>query len=335
MWQIENLTPFAAERAVVRDREGVEVLVFAVKGTFTIDEDGATRPAEAMEPILFAPTYLGEPGRSSLQYDPDLHLGKGATDVIVHGLAHAARGEPATVVEVSLRVDAFVKRLLVIGDRTWEPAPGGVELSAPEPFVTMPIVYERAYGGEDEGASGPAIDARNPVGAGFARSPGSLAGRRAPNVEDPDAPIRAWSDRPAPMGFGPIAREWPARRKLAGSFDERWEEERSPLLPVDFDDRFHRAAPPDQQLPTLRGGEPVELVNMTPSGLLRFAVPRVRIGFRTRIAGKLVRHEGALGTLIIEPERSRIILVWRTELPCQDILYTWRRTKIVVEADAT
>jgi hypothetical protein len=334
MWQIENLTQFLAERAVVRDRDGDEVLVFAVKGTFTVDKDGATRPADTPEPIVFSPTYFGEPGRSSLQYDLDLHLGASATDVIVHALAHAPRGEPTTRVEVSLRVDAFVKRLLVIGDRTWVRSPGGVELSAPEPFVTMPIVYERAYGGEDEGAPDPAIDARNPVGVGFARAEGSLEGRRAPNIEDPDAPIRAWSDRPMPVGFGPIAREWPTRRKLAGTFDERWEEERSPLLPDDFDDRFHRAAPPDQQLAPLRGGEQVELVNMTPSGFSRFTVPRFRVGFRTRIAGRMVRHEGTLGTLILEPERSRVIVVWRSVLPCQDTLYTWRRTKILIEADA-
>jgi len=43
MWQIDNRTPFAAERAWVRDRNGAEIWLVAVRCAFDIAPDGATR----------------------------------------------------------------------------------------------------------------------------------------------------------------------------------------------------------------------------------------------------------------------------------------------------
>ena len=44
--------------------------------------------------------------------------------------------------------------------------------------------------------------------------------------------------------FGPVGRHWEPRVRYAGTYDDRWTEDRMPLLPKDFDDRFHNAAPP-------------------------------------------------------------------------------------------
>ena len=46
MWQIDNRTPFAAERGWVRDRDGAEVWLVAVKCTFDILPDGTTAGVE-------------------------------------------------------------------------------------------------------------------------------------------------------------------------------------------------------------------------------------------------------------------------------------------------
>jgi hypothetical protein len=101
-------------------------------------------------------------------------------------------------------------------------------------------------------------------------------------------------------------------------------------VPHDFQDAFFRCAPADQQAPGfLRGGEEVVLHNLTPEGLVRFALPRVALGFRTRVGGGTTHHRGDLHTLVIEPEARRFMMVWQTALPCHHTLYTLRETVVV------
>ena len=69
MWSLVNNTPFAAERAWDRDRDGVHEWIVAIKGTFSIRPDGSVAIADKqMEPLLL-PEYLAEDGTSSLCYD--------------------------------------------------------------------------------------------------------------------------------------------------------------------------------------------------------------------------------------------------------------------------
>ncbi|MGD2151792.1 MAG: DUF2169 domain-containing protein [Gemmatimonadales bacterium] len=319
MWQLVNETAFAAERSFVRDREGAEVWIVAVKATFTVGPDGTTELAKDQERVLQTPRYLGEPGRSSLLYESDMVYTKVATDVILHGRAYARGGRPAVAVEVALRVGKLSKALRVLGDRRWEAGPVGLRIGEPEPFQRMPIVYERAFGGSDDVSEQNGFEPRNPIGTGFATAPEHLIGRPLPNVEEPGELITSWKQRPRPAGFGPIAPHWSPRRELAGTYDERWERERLPLMPVDFDDRFYCCAPEDQQVPGfLRGGEPVELHNLTAGGLLRFPLPRVYLAFATRFGRQVVGHSAALHTVIVEPDHPRVIMVWHTSLPCHN-----------------
>ena len=119
-----------------------------------------------------------------------------------------------------------------------------------------------------------------------------------------------------PAGFGAIAGHWEPRIGFGGTYDKQWEETRLPLLPEDFDDRFYYSAPQDQQVSGhLRGGETVELVNLTPGGLLRFKVPEVRLGFRTIFqGGRQVHHRGVIHSLIVEPDVPRVMVVWHSQL---------------------
>ena len=67
MFLIDNRTPFAAERGWVRDRNGAEVWLVAVKCTFDILPDGSTEVAKEQPPVLLLPQHHGEPGKSSLK----------------------------------------------------------------------------------------------------------------------------------------------------------------------------------------------------------------------------------------------------------------------------
>lgn len=333
MWQLDNRTPFAAERTWTRDRDGAETWLVAVKCTFDVLPDGTTTVADEQPPVVRAAEYIDpdKPVVSSLKYDTDLVRTKTTTDVILIGHAHAPNGEPVTDIEVGLRVGPMTKRLRVIGDRVWR----GGAMSSPRPFLRMPIVYERAYGGVDPStrdAALPQWSRENPIGTGFALSESGVDGLRLPNIEYPDRAVQRWDDRPSPAGFGPIGAHWHPRVQLAGTYDERWQQDRFPLLPQDFDDRHYQCAPTDQQAPQfLAGGEAVVLLNLTPGGRLQFTLPRIYFAFETFfLTGERHVHEKArLHTVILEPDLPRISLVWHTALRCHPKVYKLDTTRIV------
>lgn len=335
MWALENETPFAADRGWIRDRDGAEVWLVAVKGTFLIRPDGALELSPEQVPVCPAPKHRGEPGSTSLICDADLVHRKAGTDVLLNGHACAPSGRPAPQVDVLLKVGPVSKALRIFGDRYWRPGLLGLKLSDPEPFVKMPLDYEHAYGGPDRGApkdARPAWDERNPVGLGFAVKSEHLAGQRAPNVEDPREPIGSWRDRPRPAGFGAVARHWLPRRAYGGTYDQAWEKERQPLLPLDFDDRYWRCAPADQQTPEpLKGGEPVELFNVRPDGPLRTTLPRVDLSLETRFRGSTETHRAALHTVLLEPDVPRLIMVWHSHLPCHPRVQRLLSTRIALK----
>ncbi|SCX77848.1 DUF2169 domain-containing protein [Nitrosospira sp. Nsp13] len=333
MWQLDNRTPFAAERTWVRDRNGAEIWLVAVKCTFDIKPDGSTEVAKEQPPVVMAPEYMNpsEPAKSSLKYDMDLVRTKTMTDIVVLGHAHAPHGEPVTELDIGFRVGSVIKRLHVSGDRVWQ----GDSPSKPESFVKMPIMYERGYGGfdpESKDTQGSQWDMRNPLGTGFALSSSGIDGVKLPNIEYPDQLIRQWDDRPIPAGFGPICAHWDPRARLAGTYDEKWQQNRFPLLPEDFDDRHYQCAPPDQQAPQfLSGGESVTLINLTPGEQLSFELPRIFLGFETFFyTGERQLHERPkLHTVIIEPDFPRVSLVWHTALPCHPKVYKLNKTRII------
>lgn len=320
MWVLENDTPFAAERTLVCDRNGSDLWLVAVKATFLIKEGKNLELAREQEKVLLAPIHQGDPVTSSLLYESDLEYTKRTTDIILHGHAYAPTGTARRQIDVTMRIGNITKTLRIFGNRVWDKGLLGPMLSNPEPFLKMPITYERAFGGTDLKSDNPkkhGWEPRNPVGTGFANEKGHIVGLSAANVEDPRSLISSWIDRPRPAGFGPIARHWSPRVKYAGTYDEQWEKERLPLLPKDFDERFFQCAPADQQSHTyLTGGEPIELINLSPNGPLRFALPRLNIGFTTRLGEGIIEHGAKLHTVILEPDIPRVILIWHTSLPC-------------------
>jgi hypothetical protein len=192
----------------------------------------------------------------------------------------------------------------------------------------MPIVYERAYGGW--AADGRGWDQRNLAGIGFGTRTEHLIGTPAPCVERWEDPVDNWLSRPAPGGFGPVARHWLPRVQFAGTYDEAWQEHRAPLLPRDFDERFFLCAPEDQQFAKpLVGREPVRLLNLTPEGVVDFQLPRFALGLTTLIGRDVIYRRPVLRTILIEPDERRIIMVWHDALRCHGRKYLVHRTEIV------
>jgi len=236
--------------------------------------------------------------------------------------------------DVRLRLGALDKTVRVFGDRYWRWQGVGYVATEPEPFEAMPLVWERAFGGTDSIGEELSAESRNPVGTGYHASGGSkpVEGERLPNLEDPRAPLVSWKERPPPACFAPIAAHWEPRRSYAGTYDEKWQQSRAPYLPEDFDSRFFNVAPPDQVFGGyLFGGEPVELTGFTREGVLRFALPALGVRVTYFVGGSSEVRPANLDTVLIEPDESRVVLVWRAALRCDKKLLRVEKVRVDLE----
>lgn len=318
MLQLKNDTPFAVAMNTFPAGDGADHLVVAIKATFALG--GAPRLAQTQQPVALQDEYLASPDASSLRQASEMHPPKPGTDIVVVGQAHAPRGRPVQQMRVGLEAAGRQKIALVSGDRVWRDAQGR-SVSSPAPFVTMPLVYERAYGGTqvlDEAASAMAAEEHNPVGVGFAGTRRvDVRGQALPNIEDPARPLRQWGDVSVPMGFGFVAPAWLPRRAFAGTYDEAWQQTRCPYLPEDFDPRFFNVASAGLTFERpLQGGERFRLANMSPGGLLEFALPQCDFDVRARFAGAPRSLSPQLETVLIEPDEARVCVTWRCALDC-------------------
>jgi hypothetical protein len=317
MWQVWNHTPLDAQWSGIRDLDGAEVWLVAIKGTFTCGPDGRCQLATNQEPVARAPRFAGDPQSTDLLEESDFCLTKSATDVLVRGSAYAPRHRAAKSVDVSIAVEGhFEKTLRVTGPRKWESTGGKFSLTEPEPFEVLPLTYTRAYGGVAK--SGDTWCAENTIGVGISSRPEDLIGTEAPNIERPDALITTPADKPSPGGFGPIPRHWQPRLGLAGSYDDDWMKTRRPLLPKDFDQRFWQCAPSDQQVADfLKGGETIRTTHLTPEGRWSATLPRLEFQLTTRFRGRSEeQHPAELHTVLVEPDLNRLTMVWQSRLPC-------------------
>ena len=130
-----------------------------------------------------------------------------------------------------------------------------------------------------------------------------------------------------PAGFGPRPKSHPARRALAGTIDRAFIDSGA-ALPPDFDFAFWNAAPPDQQTDFWQGDEIIKLLNLcsaaTPGASvdarghthLRLALPAHECFLLCRQRdGTLFRHALVIDTVLVEPERRTLALIWRAALP--------------------
>jgi hypothetical protein len=275
IFEIANVTPFTVATLRWPDVDGKPKLTIIVKATFVLGEDA--RPTPRQLPI-FNSDIMTEAKPPSIRFESDLVPFKPCTDVVLVGRAYAPEGKPVTELVAGLRVGQLRYGAAVIGDRQWQAQLlDKPMISHTQPFRTMDLVYERAFGGFDKRAG--MYCKENHVGTGFIgkRTQERLEGLRLPNLEDPRNLINAWNSHPRPAGFGFYGRGWAPRLAYAGTYDEKYMKERHPLLPADFSFRFFNGAHPDLQVGGyLRGDEEVDLLNVCPDApRVHFRLPGV------------------------------------------------------------
>ena len=286
------LSPVACA-AVVWRAAGVLRVTIVVKATFALTPDQDASLVEPT-PLEREDRYQEQDRSHSLRRGNDLAPYLPGAGVVLIGHAYAPSGSPVTGLSARLAIyreaPILDKTVHVYGDAS----PGG---GAPSPFLKMPLVYERAYGG-------PSVPS-NPVGV-------DLAGTHRPNLVHPTNPHR-------PACFGPIASHWPARRRLFSGLEARLRGDEILELPAELDFRAFNAAPVDQQLPALSGGEWIVLDNMRAGAArVKTRLPSARAQARWHLAapdGGRASAEQELelvaDTLAIDTDLQTASLVWR------------------------
>lgn len=336
--ELINHSPYKADIVVDMDRDGAETLVLIVKATFDITLDGHVQLSQEQQDIEWADIYAGEPGSSSVLYESDATWGRTGTDIALIAHAYPKRLGDRQV-DVGIRVGQQYKYARVFGDRYWQTTLSAARISKPAPFKSVPLVWERSFGGVDLTPTNPKYhdhEARNPVGRGFRakNSQRDPEGELLPNIEHPRYLISKPSDHPPPIGFGFVAKHWMPRVAFAGTYDEQWEKNRAPLLPNDYDSRFTIAA--SEGLSTekgLHGDEVVELTQLTPNGHLRFVMPKIAIQGSYLADVPPANLDMHLAVVLIDTDSMRLILLWQGNQYIHGLLDDIRWVRVVDEKD--
>lgn len=328
--------------------QGEHILSVLVKRTYDIIPGGRCVRATNDRKLVPGDVHYDDPLNSSVKYETDFVPYKLATDVVLHGKAYAPDGQKVPSLTATVSVGQYRKDLLVIGDRVARYNGRNAPIfTDPQPFETMELVYERAYGGVDiySEAKMQCIYPRNPLGRGYAvtNNRRSVENLPLPNIEDPEVPLvptrlcvgdfREWERQPMPQGFGWTTKYWPPRSTYAGimpgdrGLEQELRKAYATLVPpaqrkryleaeshtIDF--RFFSGASPGLILPFLAGGEPVELLNLDPTGQMRFALPSEIPKIGLDIGRGMEASPVVLQSVMIRLEEKQVDLVWRTAVP--------------------
>lgn len=257
---------------LIRTVFGEEHVLAAVIARPTFRIEGTTLVPTPEDPWPVDEGPMETPGGT---FPGDVPFINGGIDVFVVGSVHQPSGEPAPDLQVDIAVGPRFKRTIdVFGDRVWEKKWGRLVPSEPEPFLSMPLTYEAAYGGaldlDEARFQWPA----NPVGKGLYFTPEQAEGNPLPNLEDPAHPIRSFEDRPDPVGTAPYPADGALKMLNAVELDlESAHPHITQIKPLVFNHAHPRMIMNPGEEP--RPGDWIEVTYARPGGHLRFAMPEL------------------------------------------------------------
>lgn len=267
--------------------------------------------------------------------------------------AHRAQIEAALNVPPTVILD---KTLLISGPSQFTRRPfRGYRRSRRQTATAVPLSYALAWGGHcrvDDPKNGSAlineVCLSNPIGCGWIEKRWFKALRKArlarpkampaPQIERPgesrlttpfvvkhpkgelDARAMARIAREygrTPAGFGPLGKAWAPRLSLAGTYDQRWLDERHPRLPEDFNFGYWNSAPPDQRIdfPDLTDQYRLVTDNLVPGGgPMAVDLPPHRALVLADLGGLNLPFAMQIDTMILDTDSLVLTTVWRTAM---------------------
>ena len=341
--KINNTTDFHFEPLFLQDEEMRPLFVGLVKATFRIQpsQNGPLIPMQDQVPAVVAGEPYDDPETGSYKYEPECAPYKCNTDIVLVGSAKAPQ-ENMRQFDCGFRVGNQVKVARIFGERVWVKGMLGMTASEAQPVTEVPLTYENAFGGVDlsvEMEHGNPLEVRNPVGKGFHHKKGQrVVNSPLPQIEDPSNLIANYNDCPAPVGFGFTSPNWHPRREFAGTYDETWLNERSPLMPEDFNPLFHNAA--SSQLVAngyLNGDEPVQILNASPWPKLVFHLPGLPppVITLTLKNGQVCLLQTVLDTVIVNTEDMLLFLHYRVKQVLKSGVHGVRSIDVAISEQAS
>lgn len=280
---------------------------------------GSTSPREMVTVVACTTTWRVEGGRlamaeagerwkpaeqpvevAGVQLGDDLDFRRQDADLVVLGAAVAPGGRPVREMQVAAGCGAVAHRSLVLGDRVWEKSWGRLRISEPAPFSAMPIGNDRAFGGVAATAQGGMPHGVNPAGRGFHAAADTVPGSPLPNLEDPAAPIRRWTDRPLPSLWYKPAGAPPLADPPADPVAYACAAGRAAL----------RDAPPALSCPPDRLGAELVLEGFDAAGALRWPLPRPGGWASVQIGERRARLPLAIARIVAMPAERALAVTW-------------------------
>lgn len=324
---------------------GHSAITVLAKRTYKIIPGVAAERLDVDRPLRMIDAYYddGDPDTSTVQFESEFAPNRALTDVVVVGTAYTPNSSPMRQMNVSVAIGGRVKVLRVTGDRVCQYVPrGNPQFTDPRPFVSMPLRYERAYGGKDELSDSqiPFRYPRNDMGVGVALGGKRevIDGLRLPNIEDPADQLtperviigdpKRWHLQPLPQGLGWRQRTWFPRCALLGSCPPFLDvgtvtvEERMGLLPKNYvalakqfrlapnHALFANGASFGMSFEHLANDALVELIGLTPNGKLAFRLPGDSPKIALDVGSDPQPLDSKLFVVSIRPDDMELDLIW-------------------------
>jgi hypothetical protein len=231
---------------------------------------------------------------------------KGGVDLYLFGSARTPKNKPITTMDVAVTLGDFTRRVVVTGQRVWLPnVGGGFRPSAAARFIEMPLTLAHAFGGRDvwDGLEVPWTP--NPDGKGFVLAEADVEGKALPNVEEPDALITAWNDRPPVCGVGFCPMTDPERFKSGIVLSK----EQNEIL--DLTPRHFNTAYPPMVAPVAKEGDLVTVSGMHEDGAFGFELPETPFHLHLCFGDKNIVRTPTVEGIGIEVDQKRVFVSYR------------------------
>ena len=226
----------------------------------------------------------------------------------------APENDAALVSSVVPYIDADGRNVMIaIAKYTWRITAAGLK---PNP-VQMPVQYVDVHLADDPLqpmlVPSDLMDAKPAaevlvVRPEYALSDAPFAARTI-SVQVADVSFAGSASEPWP--FGPFPRSHPSRIHFAGTYDEVWQRDRMPLLPQDFDSRYHLSAPSGQTSCNYFVGDEEMTIDGLYGGRISFRLPGKTVLVSGNVRQRYFTELAKLDTILIWSEAPLLTIVWR------------------------
>lgn len=267
---------------------------------FDVDREGNSTISETQDWELKAEYWESDFG----PMDKDDVYIRGGVDVLLFGMAKAPHGTMVSQMEVEVLLNnKTVHKVNVFGNRNWNSFFGILVKSRPEPFESIPLSLQNAFGGTTEWDGLKIPYPSNPYGKGYYYKKEEAKGNALPNIEHVDDPITTWKSWQEPAGLSsfPIL---PVKAKHHVVL----EDDNSKIKKVD--DRFFNSAFPQMIVENVSAGDIFSATNVTGAEAFKFTIPELPLEIEIKVGEISKKRTMKIEQVGLLPETSQAFITY-------------------------